>query len=312
MNSCELVAERPVQADLAVGATAQLDALLELAPRRRAATAIASVARSSGGRLGRLQVGEQVARLLRALVAESDTPCSPSDSARTIWSASWMRRRAMRSASSLGRKRAFSDRSIANGRLSGGANISSARAPGNVDALGQRPEHELGLPARARARTRSAGTRPRCSTDASVQRITSPSSGASTASPLRSNTSARGSCRPSTSRLAEPAAERAPHEPLQLRRRAPARTGRKSARRACAWSARTRARSSSRDRQHAPVAQREAPSQRARSHSRGSALGEPRDVRGDVALGIAQAHEHEHAPGAHRRARAGARACSAT
>ena len=47
----QLVAERPVQADLAVGTPAHLHALLQLLLVGAAPTAIASVARSSGGRL---------------------------------------------------------------------------------------------------------------------------------------------------------------------------------------------------------------------------------------------------------------------
>ena len=107
-----------------------------------------------------------------------------------------MRRLAIRNASPFGRYRAFNDRSTANGRLSTGANISSTRAPGNVARSGSAPSTSWAcqlVPSSDSTRKRL----PSCSTYESIQRITSPSSGASSAFPLRSNTSARGSCSPS-------------------------------------------------------------------------------------------------------------------
>ena len=131
-----------------------------------------------------------------------------------------------------------------NGRLSAGANISSARAPGNCDPLGQRAQHELRLPARAELGLDLAAPCPRA-------RRSRPSSAsrrppAAPASPRRCARTRARAARAARRRRGSPSprqnALRTSHCSSTPRAW---RTGRKSASRACAWSARTRARSSS-------------------------------------------------------------------
>ena len=134
--------------------------------------------------------------------------------------------------------------------------MSSARAPGKSTRSGSAPSTSCACQLRPSSDS-TTSERPRCSTTPSLQRITSPSSGASTALPLHSNASARGSCRPSTSGSPTPAAEAAPDQPLQLDRAR--RAGRRGSLRS-AHGPRRRlalARSSSCDAHEAPVTRRD-------------------------------------------------------
>ena len=159
----QLIAERAVQADLAVGAPRHLHALLQLllvlgADRDRERRP--QQRRAAGG----LQVGEQVACLLRALIAEVgdallavglrahdligvlDPP--PRDS----------QRQAVRQKARVQRQ---IDRRTA--AISGGANISSTRAPGNCACSGSAPSTSCAcqlVPVSDSIRS----ARPRCST----------------------------------------------------------------------------------------------------------------------------------------------------
>ena len=193
------------------------------------------------------------------------------------------------SATSLGRNRAVTAMSISNPRLSGGANSNSARAPGKSSRSGTAPRASCAC----QLVPSSESTRSdldRCSTSQFSQRRTSPSRGASTASPFRSKASARGCVKAVDGRFAETPAEDPPDEPLNLD--SPGRPHRHEL-------GETVLHAVGPDpyplellrRQHAPIDRRRGTSEPAPDLARGSRR-QARDVAGDVQLRFAQAHQH--------------------
>ena len=147
----QLIADRTVQADLAVGAAAHLDALLEPflvrgadGDRQR---------RAQERRLARgLQVGEQVARVLRALVAQVGDPLvavglGPHDLVGVLDPAPRDPQREL-----VGQEAGVERDVDAEGKAFGRCEHQLGARAGKQGALGQRPRHELRLPAHAALR----------------------------------------------------------------------------------------------------------------------------------------------------------------
>ena len=285
----QLIAERPVQPDLAVCAPAPArPAARARRGRRRRQRRDRGPQQRRAARC--LQIGEQVTGLLGSLVAEVGDPLvarrlGAQDLVGVLYPAAGEAQR------QLARRETW--RSVRCRRRTADFPAARTSAPparrGTPRARAAR-RAPAGPASSCPARDSTRSSRPWCSISLSHQRITSPSSGASTASPLRSKASARGSCSPSTTGSPRPRQNALPTShcsstPLPAGRagsprgaRAPGRPCTRSARARAALSSRDRARRLSASQRRPPV-----PGPAAESPTRSSR----------VAIRVAKAHEDE-------------------